>query len=201
MPKIVLILSGAALATSLILLIWLVGSGYADVFDLPLRQTLLALDPPVANRAWRFVTLLGSGLVVTVLSTVCILIFAARGQWRTAFHIVLVMVGAVIVENTLKYVVHRQRPEEIFGHTMPPTYSFPSGHALFAFAFYASVASIFANHLNRTARLALGAVAASIIILIGASRIFLGVHYPTDVLGGYIAASLWLILVQLRYKY
>ena len=201
MIRIVLIWVGAACAAFLIVLIWLVGSGYADVFDLSLRQTLLALDPPVANPAWRFVTLLGSGLVVTVLSTVCILILAARGQWRTAFHIILVMGGAVIVENTLKYVVHRPRPEEIFAHTMPPTYSFPSGHALFAFAFYVSVATIFANHVNRTARVALGAVAASIIIVIGASRIFLGVHYPTDVLGGYIAASLWLILVQLSYKY
>ena len=57
---------------------------------------------------------------------------------------IFVMAGAVIIENTLKYVVHRQRPDELFAHTMPPTYSFPSGHALFAFTFYVSMAIFFA---------------------------------------------------------
>ena len=68
---------GVALASSLTLLILLVGSGHTDGFDHSLRQTLLAHDPPMANRAWLYVTSLGSGMVITIFSVICILVLAA----------------------------------------------------------------------------------------------------------------------------
>ena len=178
----------------------LVSSGHADSFDLPLRQTLLELDLPMANRAWRFATFLGSGMVITIFSVVCVLFLTAQADWRIATHFTVLMAGAVILENSLKYVVHRQRPDELYPQTMPPTYSFPSGHALFAFTFYVSLAIIVSPYVNQRARLALWAVTTTLIFLIGASRVFLGVHYPTDVLGGFITAALWLVMVEIIKK-
>lgn len=197
MPRIVLVWLGVALAVSLIILILLVATGHVDGFDLSLRQTLLQLDPPVAYPVWRLFTSFGSGLVIIILSGLCILFFAARAEGRMATYLIFVMSGAVIIENALKYIVHRHRPDELFPQSMPATYSFPSGHALFALTFYISMAIIVTPHVNQRARLALWALTISFVVLVGASRVFLGVHYPIDVLGGFIAAALWLIILEL----
>jgi membrane-associated phospholipid phosphatase len=182
------------------LLIWFVWSGHADTFDIPLREAFLALSPPNASHAWRLITYLGSVNVITVLSVVCVTLLIARADWKTAWQFTFNMVGAMIIENGLKLIVHRGRPAEVFAHTMPSTYSFPSGHALFSLAFYGSVAMIAARQFNLPGQVAVWLAAVLFIFLIGASRIFLGVHYPTDVLGGYSAALLWMIMVQLILK-
>ena len=148
---------------------------------------------------WRTITFLGSGIVITVLTVVCVMVFAVRAEWRPARQITFVMVGAVVVENGLKWIVHRAQPDEVFAHTMPLSYSFPSGHSLFAMAFYISFATIVASRLTGIARTTLRAVAVLLVILIGASRIFLGVHYPSDVLGGYVTAVLWMTLFNVPF--
>ena len=199
MTRKTLIRVAVTLAALLLLLIWFVWAGRANKFDLPLREALLAFDPPNAVDIWRGITFLGSGLVITALTVVCVIIFAARAEWQAARQIIYVMAGAVGVENGLKWIVHRARPDEVFPHTMPSSYSFPSGHALFAMAFYISVAMIVGHRLNDKARTALWVAAVSLVILIGASRIFLGVHYPSDVMGSYIAAGLWIVLLQLPF--
>ncbi len=186
----------ALLASVEALIIWLVWSGYAETFDGALRQALLGFDPPHAIRLWRTITLLGSGIVITALSVLCVTFFVMRSDWRSARQLTFVMVGAVAVENGLKWMVQRARPGEVFAQTMPSTYSFPSGHSLFALAFYVSVALIFARQMTGAGRTVIWAAALSLTLLIGASRVFLGVHYPLDVLGGYGAAALWMILVH-----
>ena len=70
---------------------------------------------------------------------------------------------------------------------------FPSGHALFSLCFYGTLAGLLVGRLRRpAARAAVWAAAALLILAIGISRIYLGVHYPTDVIGGYLVAAFWI---------
>ena len=79
---------------------------------------------------------------------------------------------------------------------MPNSYSFPSGHALGSFCFFGILAWILAANVKSTmGKTAIYATAVLLILLIGLSRIYLGVHYPSDVLAGYIVASVWTLTV------
>jgi len=92
---------------------------------------------------------------------------------------------------SLKYAFHRHRPTPFFV-SVPHTYSFPSGHSLFSFCFYGVLAGLLTRRLKSTvARVLIWICAALLISAIGLSRIYLGVHYPSDVIAGYLAASLW----------
>jgi Membrane-associated phospholipid phosphatase len=84
------------------------------------------------------------------------------------------------------------RPEPFFG-TAPETYSFPSGHALFSACFYGALAWLLGAALrNFGARAAIWAMSLALIAAIGLSRLYLGVHYPTDVIAGYLVAVFWI---------
>lgn len=108
------------------------------------------------------------------------------GRWRDAGWLVAVFLSAELLLQALKYSFHRHRPEPFFGIAAPESYSFPSGHALMSTVFYVLLASLLTrNPVIRGA-------AIGVAILIGISRIYLGVHYPTDVLAGYAAAVFWL---------
>src|SRR5260370_1340127 len=83
-----------------------------------------------------------------------------------------------------------------FSMVAPSSYSFPSGHALASFCFYGALAAILVTRLrSRRIRIALWTSSAVIILLIGLSRIYLGVHYTTDVLAGFAAALIWTVVV------
>lgn len=102
----------------------------------------------------------------------------------------------------LKILFHRQRPHPYFGITVPSDYSFPSGHALVAFCFYVTLAAILTTGEHRRAtRIAVWIVAAVMVVGIGISRIYLGVHYPSDVLAGYLAALFWVTGISLVYRH
>jgi len=79
---------------------------------------------------------------------------------------------------------------------MPATYSFPSGHALYSFTFYLTIAGITSRQVFHKRRWGIWCSAIVIVVLIGASRIFLGVHYGSDVLGGYLIAALWMVFLS-----
>ena len=99
------------------------------------------------------------------------------------------MVGALILNWGLKNAIHRMRPQPFFG-VDPETYSFPSGHVLFASCFYGGLLLILrANYRVPTILWILFAFGC---FGIGWSRVYLGVHYPTDVVGGYLIGMFWL---------
>jgi len=87
------------------------------------------------------------------------------------------------------------RPELIESGYQASFYSFPSGHATVAVGFYGMLTVILAYRLRGPARWAVAFCGLLVVLLIGFSRLYLGVHYPTDILAGYLSALLWLVCV------
>lgn len=167
-------------------------AGAALSFDEVTRSALHRLASGGLTDLARLFSLVGEALMwapATVIAGALLWLTARR---RQAFVMALAMLGAVVLDNSFKLAFHRIRPEAFFG-PIPHTYSFPSGHALFAVCFYGALATILAAEVGSAAlRIGVWVLAMLIVLCIGLSRIYLGVHYPTDVLAGYLAGAGWL---------
>jgi undecaprenyl-diphosphatase len=116
-------------------------------------------------------------------------------RWIDAAGLVLAGLGAGLLNLLLKDIFERTRPDLFDGPIHLTSYSFPSGHAMGSIAAYGMLAFVGARLTNRyMLRLAIGLVAALTVLFIGISRIYFGVHYPTDVIGGYLAGAIWLAI-------
>lgn len=144
----------------------------------------------------RAVTYLGSNEFLLVAGACAVLAFVLAGWGRAAVTLLITMAGATLLNVTLKLSFGRERPEPFFGTPLPESYSFPSGHALLSFCFYGVIAAAVTARVKGTGRRAsVWAVAVSLVVLVGLSRVYLGVHYPSDVAAGYAVALGWLVMV------
>lgn len=195
-------LAGLLLAIAcLLFLAWIAGEvlrGETQDFDNAVRAAVHAHSAPALTLLMQTASWLGSTWVLTVLG-VGFAVWFAFAKWKRAISVfALTMAGASVILNSLKFSFRRPRPEPFFNTVLPNSYSFPSGHALFALAFFGILAWLISSRLkNRAAKIAVWALAVPIIFLIGFSRIYLGVHYPSDVIAGYAAAFVWVFAVAL----
>jgi undecaprenyl-diphosphatase len=107
--------------------------------------------------------------------------------------------GSILLTTVLKAVFQRARPELTQTDYAASFYSFPSGHATVAVGFYGALTVILAYRARGLARWAIAICGVLVVLLIGFSRLYFGVHYPTDVLAGFLAAPLWVISVGSAY--
>jgi undecaprenyl-diphosphatase len=108
------------------------------------------------------------------------------------------MSGEAILGIVLKETFQRPRPQSFFGFVPPDSYSFPSGHAFASLCFFGTLAWLISKHQSGKLPIFLIWTAAVFFILtIGSSRIYLGVHYPSDILAGYLAGITWLVAIYL----
>ena len=171
-------------------------------FDKTIISFVQGLENPLLTTTMKFFTFVGAGNTIKVLAfiTVIFLFFFLKQRSKILLFIV-VLIGSHYVFRVLKALFHRARPDlnrliEIGG------YSFPSGHATNAMTFYGSLAFLLWNHIpTRQGRTILIVFSASMIFLIGLSRIYLGVHYPSDVIAGYFAGGFWLVLAIGIYQF
>jgi undecaprenyl-diphosphatase len=123
---------------------------------------------------------------------------AARGREAALFAVAVL--GANLLNEAMKLFFHRPRPEPWFGYPLPPTYSFPSGHAFVSFCFFLCLAEILIRGQWPVAgKVAMWSAALGCTLTIGLSRVYLGVHYPTDVLAGYAAGIVWTTLIRVTH--
>ena len=161
--------------------------------DDPISRFLLEHRQPWLTAVMPVVTYLGTAYVlIPLLVAVGLLARRRRGSWRPLALLALTLTGASLSSTVIKLLVARARPEssalvDALG------YGFPSGHSTAAAAGWLSAAVLWIC-LTRSAglRVILAVVATLVVALVGVSRIYLGVHEPTDVLGGWALGSLWL---------
>ena len=170
--------------------------GYTGAFDAAVRNAVHAVSFPALTYAMRGISDLGEAVILVVVGAIIAWRLVSLGRRRQAVFFVTVALGANVIDQALKFWFHRPRPQAFFG-PQPVTYSFPSGHALVSCCFYLALAEILMDdQWSRARKLAVWTLAILLIGLIGLSRVYLGVHYPTDVLGGYAAAVAWLSIVR-----
>ena len=170
--------------------------GETQYFDDAVRAMIHQSASPALTAVMRIVTMLGSTLFLVPLSVGVVVIFLRAGRRRAAALFAITMAGAVLLMVALKLSFHRLRPLPFFDIAPPGSYSFPSGHALASFCFYGALAAIIADRTSsRAGRVMIWTLGILLIVLIGFSRIYLGVHYPSDVAAGYAAALVWVMTV------
>ena len=160
-------------------------------FDAFVRTAVHQLATPGLTRLMQVFSFLGSVVAVTAMCLVAICMSLYFRRTRTAALLAITMLGAAALDVALKQAFHRPRPVAFFGAT-PSSYSFPSGHALGSLCFYGMLAAILAARVRgRGAKFCVWTAAAALVGMIGFSRIYLGVHYPSEVVAGYCAAAVW----------
>jgi undecaprenyl-diphosphatase len=174
-------------------------AGNAFAFD---HRILLALrhsdGTPIGSprfaSAVRDVTALGSTTVLTMVVLFAVVLLATMRRWRSAA-LVAVATGLGTTGNVLlKTIVARTRPDLVPHLVDESSKSFPSGHAANSAIVYLTLATlVWPLVRGHATRGAIMTAAATLVVAIGASRVYLGVHWPSDVLAGWLFGSLWAI--------
>lgn len=147
---------------------------------------------PWFERVMIEMTALGNWTVVGMVGAVSALFLALTRHKHSAALLVVGTAGGVIINGALKAAFSRPRPEIFEWQTLATSSSFPSGHATAAALVYGTVAYLAARlHKRRWARFLTMFGALVFILMVSASRVYLGVHYPSDVLGGVISGLAW----------
>jgi undecaprenyl-diphosphatase len=169
----------------------------SDSFDLSVRTYVHSWSFPTLSVLAFSLSFVGSTAVVGFLTVSTATVLYHSNSKRAAISLIWCMSAAVLLNNLLKYSFRRARPDPFYG-VNPESFSFPSGHALYAASFYILLSLIIARVLERRA-LKIGIVLAAglIVVCVGGSRIYLGVHYPTDVMGGFLIGGVLLSFVKL----
>ncbi len=144
------------------------------------------------------ITELGDTAVVVAVTIIIFLWLAWKRAWRTAAYWIAAIAGASALNTVIKVALHRARP----GESLYPgwsAFSFPSGHSTVNMVLYGFLAFLMARELRPVLRVLVALVAAVLIFMIAFSRLYLGVHWLSDVLGGLAFGSAWLALLGLSY--
>ena len=164
--------------------------GDTQHFDQMIREWMHRYASQGMTSVMNAISLLGYNILIVELA-IALAIFAWLRWRRALLWLAVAMTGSLVLDLTLKYIYHRTRPTAYFGMA-PHSYSFPSGHALCSFCFYGVMAGLLSARIKSLAwRLLIWVAAVALVIAIGVSRIYLGVHYPSDVVAGYLAATVW----------
>jgi membrane-associated phospholipid phosphatase len=142
------------------------------------------------------------GPLLTAVVTVVTLLLAKRRDWLGAAAIALGSACAAGLNFALKQIFHRGRPEYAVEFIPHQSWSFPSGHAMNSLVAYGIMLYLLFEHTHDSARrrLIIG-VTATLILLVALSRVYLGVHYLSDVVAGWLAGGAWLIVCLGAYRY
>jgi membrane-associated phospholipid phosphatase len=173
-------------------------------FDLQVARWVRGFDHPVFIAAIGAVSFFGNGWVPIVLVFGMAAFCAVREKWLEAVFVILTL-SAYPLDGVLKVLVGRPRPPGagiILSNVLLPvnSYAYPSGHVLFYVVFFGFLAYLSGKFLTGRVRWISVSACMALIVLIGPSRIFLGEHWVSDVLGSYIIGAFWLIVLILLYQ-
>lgn len=146
----------------------------------------------------RDITGLGGTAVLTFITVASVLYLLVARKPRTALFLCAAIAGGQVLSSLLKLGVERPRPDLVSHLVDVHTLSFPSGHAMLSAVTYLTLGSLLARIMpDRTSRVYVIGIAVLLTFLVGMSRIYLGVHWPSDVLAGWCAGAAWAMLCWL----
>ncbi len=142
---------------------------------------------------------IGSSLVIVPLFAVVVGLMLWKRRYGGALFLVVASGGALVLDWTMKVLFERPRPQLAYAKVLPD-YSFPSGHTMNAFVFYVAFALILWSVFGRRVGPIALVLAVVLALGVGVSRIYLGYHYLTDVVGGLLAGIAWLLVVGAAFR-
>ena len=192
----IFLLSGAAIA---IACTWAfseiaerVRAGGTQSFDNTVMHWMAAHQNPKLQTVMLEITSLGTGTVVTMIVLIAGLFLWLNHHKHSAILLAAATIGGIVLDGLLKIGFNRPRPQIFKWDTYAVSSSFPSGHAMSSIIVYGTVAYLAARlQQNARSRILTMTLAALIILLICVSRLYLGVHYPSDVLAGLVIGLAW----------
>lgn len=161
--------------------------------DLWFENMLLNIRTSLLIHIFNWITLLGNAGVVMVLAAIALVFLYTKRYKAHAAGLVIALVGAAATDYAMKTLIARARPSGLIPSIIETTFSFPSGHATVAMALYGFAAYILCA-LFPARKPFIVATAVLVIGIIGFSRLYLGLHFPSDVIAGYILGGLWLLI-------
>lgn len=165
-------------------------------FDIWLNLNIHKIWNPFMDNLMVFITNLGGTTVISILSIVLLIFFISEHKWRYSTLLITSVMGGKMLEVLVKYIIGRDRPLDYL--IVADGFSFPSGHATISIIFFSLLIYYFKNHIfNKKLKYFLISVSALLILSIGFSRIYLGVHWFTDVIAGFSLGLFWLTLLIL----
>ncbi|HZX81524.1 MAG TPA: phosphatase PAP2 family protein [Lysobacter sp.] len=171
-----------------------VADGEPFGFDEPLLQAMRAFESPAADSVFLLLSSIGYSGGVVPADILLVLMLVLRRHPRSAVFAAVALGGSALLNVAAKHVMQRDRPALWESIAPETTYSFPSGHAMGSATLACVLACLAWNTRWRWPVIVLGAL---FTLGVGLSRVYLGVHYPSDVLAGWAAAIAWTVGVRL----
>ncbi|MEP6990908.1 MAG: phosphatase PAP2 family protein [bacterium] len=169
--------------------------------DLFVSAWLQQVGTETGESIFRVVSWFGAPVLGAVLLVV-IVTLAWKRDWRRAIALTIAAGGGTLLNYGLKTLFHRGRPEYASEFVHHPSWSFPSGHAMGSLIGYGFLAFLLLERTQRPMRRRLIVLATVVLVgAIGFSRMYLGVHYLSDVVGGYLAGMVWLLACIAGYEF
>ena len=165
-------------------------------------QPDVPIGPAWLEGAVRDITSLGSTSVLVLVTTAVIIYLLLIRRPATALLMFVAVAGGQVLSSLLKFEVDRPRPDLVSHLVSETSLSFPSGHAMLSAVTYLTLGSMAARFLpGRTTKIFVLGLAILTTLLVGASRVYLGVHWPSDVLAGWCAGFAWAMLCWLAARF
>lgn len=180
------------------LLALIVTVGDTSSFDRNLELAVHTLNNPVFTLIFHFFTAIGGFVGTPIMAVLVGLLLIWRKYHQYIIPLALAVGGGILLDELLKQIFRRTRPDLWTGIPKLTTFSFPSGHATASTCFFGFMLWLGLKFIDAKAWKYLWAGLMVIAtVMVGISRIYLGEHYPTDVLGGFLAGSWWLVVLYL----
>ena len=181
---------------------YLVSKNNIAWLDKPVISFFRSIENPILTKIYLWFTFIGdTPMVITIfLLSMAFLYFVLKHRIQLIF-LLIVLVGSTLINNVLKIIYQRERPIE-YRLADATGFSFPSGHAMASFTLYVALSFLIWKQIpSKLGRTLVIITTSLMIIMIGTSRIYLGVHYPSDILGGYLVSASWLIFTIYIYQW